>query len=155
MEIERKFLVKQMPEKLDSYERVDIVQGYIFFDPALRLRMQGDTYIITMKSSGGLIRQEYEMEISKDEFDSMWNKIDGCAIHKTRYKIPLDNGLICELDVFHEDFESLVTAEVEFDSLEAADKFIIPLWFGREVTGDKSYSNGSMAKTGKIPTTNT
>ncbi|MDR2898992.1 MAG: CYTH domain-containing protein [Clostridiales bacterium] len=151
MEIERKFLVNKIPENIDSYEPVDIVQGYIFFDPALRLRKQGDTYIITMKSSGGLVRQEYEMEISEHEFNRMWEKVEGHIIDKTRYKIPLENSLVCDLDVFHKNFDKLVTAEVEFESVKASAKFIPPCWFGREVTGNKSYANSAMAETGRIP----
>ena len=44
--------------------------------------------------------------------------------------------------------EGLVTAEIEFPSLEASEGFAPPQWIGREVTGDARYANQSLALAG-------
>ena len=43
------------------------------------------------------------------------------------------------------DIEALVVAEVEFPDRTACRKFKAPAWFGREVTGNKRYSNVRLA----------
>ena len=60
LEIERKFLVKKIPEELDIVDAVDIQQGYIFSNKEieLRIRIKNDSFFHTIKSSlpGGLQR---------------------------------------------------------------------------------------------------
>ena len=80
MEIERKFLIKRLPEGLDTYEHHEISQGYISTYPVMRIRQLDESYILTMKSSGLLTREEYEMSISKEEFDNLTAKVDGNVI---------------------------------------------------------------------------
>ena len=77
----------------------------------------------------------------------MWNKTRGKRIQKTRYLMRLGE-LVVEIDVFHNRFEGLNLAEVEFKSREQAECFVPPKWFGREVTDDAHYSNRNLATYG-------
>ena len=49
MEIERKFLVKTLPEGLDSYKCKHIEQGYLNTNPDVRIRKSDEDYILTYK----------------------------------------------------------------------------------------------------------
>ena len=144
MEIERKFLIKRLPEGLDTYEHHEISQGYISTYPVIRIRKLDETYILTMKSSGLLTREEYEMSISKEEFDNLTAKVDGNVIMKTRYYIPI-NDLMIELDIFHGCFEGLMYAEVEFPDEETAKAFNPPEYFGEDVTEKSGYQNSALS----------
>lgn len=142
MEIERKFLIKEMPQ-LQKYESKDIIQGYLNTDPVVRVRRDGEKYYMTYKGKGLLAREEYNLPLNPEAFEHMLPKCDGRIINKTRYLIPYDKYTI-ELDVFHGDHAPLIMAEVEFDSIEEANAFNPPAWFGDDVTNDSRYHNSNM-----------
>ena len=50
-----------------------------------------------------MIRKEYNLPLTKESYEHLKEKIDGRLIEKTRYLIPLDNGLTAELDIFEGD----------------------------------------------------
>lgn len=152
-EIERKFLIKSIPENLEIYNKHNIKQAYISTDPTMRLRQQDNKYIFTFKGSGTILKQEFEYELTKEQFDKLWKKVETKKIVKTRYLIPIENNLIIELDIYKDDLEGFINAEVEFETLEQAENFIPPKWFGEEVTNDKRYSNSSLSING-IPVKN-
>lgn len=145
MEIERKFKVKFLPE-LSNYPFYEITQMYLSNDLDIRIRKKDDEYFITRKSNGTIARQEEETSISKEAYHILSNLLVGREIAKTRYLIPLDDGLVAELDIYHENLEGLLTVEVEFKSLIDAQNFILPLWFGEEITEDERYKNKNLAK---------
>ena len=149
-EIERKFLVKELPKLpgLTSGTRVD--QGYIAVGSdgtEVRLRRKGERFLQTVKRGSGLKRSEVEVELSRDQFDSLWPQTEGRRVTKDRYEIPHEGRLI-ELDVFHGVLEGLIIAEVEFDSVDDSAEFAPPKWFGEEVTEDEKYRNRSLAING-------
>ena len=144
MEIERKFLIAMMPDNLPGYPHHEIEQGYLCTDPVIRIRRQDDDYILTYKSGGLLAREEYNLPLNAHAYRHLREKTDGRRISKTRYLIPLDPYTI-ELDVFHEDLSPLVLAEVEFESIEAAQSFVPPDWFGEDVTYDGRYHNSYLS----------
>lgn len=146
MEIERKYLIKSSAPDLQGFKALDIIQGYISFSPTIRLRKQNDSHFLTVKSSGLLEREEFELPISHESFENLWKKIESYPVEKIRYLIPLENGLIAELDVYKNDLEPLRTVEVEFESVEASEAFIPPEWFAEEVTFDHRYKNGNIAR---------
>jgi CYTH domain-containing protein len=63
----------------------------------------------------------------------------------------IDLGDEVEVDVYADQLDGLVIAEVEFDSEADADRFEPPAWFGREVTGEVKYSNVNLAVDGLPP----
>ena len=70
MEIERQFLVTELPPLPKEYE--SIRQGYVAFLPEIRIReINGRQYVLTVKRGAGLVRAEWETDISKEEFDSL------------------------------------------------------------------------------------
>ena len=60
--------------------------------------------------------------------------------------------MAAEVDVYDGAHDGLVTAEIEFGSVEACERFSPPAWLGREVTGDARYANQSLAVNGRPPT---
>lgn len=147
MEIERKFLIKKedLPN-LNDYSFHKIEQGYLCTEPVVRIRRQDEDYYLTYKSKGLLSREEYNLPLTKEAYEHLRPKADGIVISKTRYLIPEKNGLTIELDVFHDDYEGLLLAEVEFPSEEAANSYLPPSWFGEDVTYSTKYHNSNMSK---------
>ena len=144
MEIERKFLVKELP-KLSDYKYHDLTQAYLNRDPVLRIRKEDDEYYFTYKGKGLLAREEYNLPLNKESFDNLLPKAEGKVISKRRYLIPYD-GYTIELDVFEGDLAPLIMAEVEFNSVEEANSFVGPEWFGEDVTEDRRYHNSNLSK---------
>jgi len=150
-EIERKFLVKETPQGLESFPASEISQGYLAVtddDTEIRIRRKGKKYYETVKSGKGLKRKEVEVEIGEKAFRSLWPLTEGKRVGKTRYEIPY-GGLVIELDVYSGALEGLVVAEVEFASEEDSARFTPPGWFGEEVTHDARYGNKHLALYGK------
>lgn len=144
MEIERKFLVNSLPN-LNNYQKYEISQGYISMEPTIRIRKKDDVYYLTKKGKGSLIREEIEEEISKEVFEILISLIQTRLIEKTRYKIPLENGQMAELDIYHKDLIGLSTVEVEFKTIKEAQSFIPPNWFGKDITEDNRFKNNNLA----------
>lgn len=144
MEIERKFLIPELPADLESYPSTHIWQGYLCARPTIRIRHEGRKYILTYKGKGMLAREEYNMPLTRGGFEHLAEKIDGIPIVKTRYRIPLKPYTV-DLDVFEGEHEGIWMAEVEFPTVEEAEAFVPPAWFGPEVTYDHRYHNVCLA----------
>ena len=142
MEIERKFLIKELPD-LSKYEYVEIEQGYLSTSPVVRIRKKNENYILTYKGSGLMAREEIEAALTKEAYEHLATKIDGHLITKRRYLIPLEPYTI-ELDVFSGHMAGLIMAEVEFPTEDEAKSFTPPAWFGEDVTSDRRYHNSNM-----------
>ena len=145
MEIERKFTVKELPENLSNYPCKRIEQGYLCTKPVLRVRRKGEEYWLTYKGEGLLVREEHEFPLTAEACHHLLAKVDGRIIQKDRYHIPCGEYTI-ELDVFDGELAPLVIAEVEFPSVEAANAFVPPAWFGEDVTENPAYSNSNLSK---------
>jgi len=146
MEIERKYLVRELPSDLDSYPHTEIEQGYLCTSPTLRIRRMGDVFILTVKehiigNTTAIQNREEEFSMPRESYERLKAKCDGNLVSKTRYRIPLYNSLTAELDIFHGAHEGLRLVEVEFPSVEAADAFTPPAWFGEDVSTDPRYRN--------------
>ena len=152
-EIERKFLVKKVPDELSLYESHHIKQAYISTDPTIRIRQKDDEYILTVKGSGLMKKIEYELPLTEEQFAKLSKKIEYNIVEKTRYIIPLNNGLNAELDIYEGFLKGFMNVEVEFSSTKDAILFDPPTWFGKEVTQDYRFRNSNLAKFG-IPRNN-
>ena len=148
MEIERKYLVKTLPENLESYECKHIAQGYLCTDPVLRIRRSNDEYFLTYKGQGLMAREEQEFPISEEAFEHLLRKTDGVLLSKIRYLIPLDAKHTAALDIFQGAHAPLRLVEVEFESIEDAESFVAPDWFGDDVTNSGEYHNSNLSKRG-------
>jgi len=150
-EIEKKFLVIELPPDLENYPKNEIMQGYLIVtenDIEIRIRKKGDRFSETVKAGSGLVRQESEKEITEEAFFDHWPLTKDKRIKKIRYDIEYGGKLI-ELDIYSGQLEGLVVAEVEFDSEEESGLFQPPQWFGEEVTHDERYKNKNLALHGK------
>jgi adenylate cyclase len=149
MEIERKFLVPEPPGDLGSHPSRHVEQGYLAIGkPAeVRLRRVGDERTLTVKRGSGEVRDEQEIELSREQLDRLWPLTEGMRVTKTRHLIPAGERTI-ELDVYEGPLEGLLTAEVEFPSQRDSHAFEPPAWFGEEVTDDDRYKNEALARDG-------
>lgn len=146
MEIERKFLIKKLPDNLTSYKARKIEQAYLCTDPVVRVRRDNDVYYLTYKSRGMIVREEYNLPLTKEAYGHLLAKADGNIITKTRYEIPEKDNLTIELDVFEGKFDGLLLAEVEFASEEEALGYIPPEWFGEDVSNSTKYHNSTLSR---------
>lgn len=147
LEIERKFLVERLPGELNEHPHESIVQGYVASvrdGNEVRLRQKGEKFFLTIKSGGGVIRQEGEIAIDREQFEALWPFTGERVVEKIRYRIEWD-GKTIELDVYSGQLEGLTTAEVEFGSEEESGTFVPPEWLGEEVSEDRRYKNESLA----------
>jgi len=143
-EIERKFLVKN-PGIVSSYTGLPYVQGYVSTDETeVRIRVAGNRAYLTLKGvAKGPARDEYEYEIPVDDANAMLVNFCGDRqVRKVRYRVPVDSHTF-EVDVYAGENEGLVVAEVELSSDE--ETVNLPVWVGKELTGDKRFSNRSLA----------
>ena len=152
VEIERRFLVdiKDVP----SFEQCDmsyIEQGYLEGLERIRIRWERcarrDTYTKTFKSGSGISRTEIESLITRATYMRL-EKHTACTLEKSRYFIPLADGHIAELNIFHGKLHGYVQLEVEFKTLKAAEAFVPDPWFGLEVTDDFQHTNYNLARSG-------
>lgn len=149
-EIERKYLLDGMPEGWESLESEAIAQGYIGFTDEgveIRVRQRGAKYYQTLKSGSARERRELELDITQEQFEALWAWTGGKRLRKTRFYMPFGESTI-EIDRYEEGLDGLVVAEVEFPSLQAADAFVPPAWFGREITEEANFRNRELAMRG-------
>jgi adenylate cyclase len=132
---------------MDHCRRFEIEQGYLATESAgrqVRLRRRDNRASLTFKVGRGSHREEREIRLSAKQFAALWPGTAGRRLRKVRYEIPWKNVVI-EIDVYLGRHSGLVVAEVEFPDRLTCRKFKPPSWFGREVTGEKRYSNVRLA----------
>ncbi|MCM1577428.1 MAG: hypothetical protein NC078_01350 [Ruminococcus sp.] len=157
LEIERKFLIEGTSEVFEKCaEKITILQIYLTrSDPDIQRRIRswetaGEIkYFYTEKRFiSPAVREENEREISREEFENLKSQADPdlAPIEKVRRILPYE-GQSLEIDSYS--FEpSLATMELELDSEDR--EIIFPPFVNiiKEVTGDKDYSNASLALKG-------
>lgn len=92
------------------------------------------------------MREEIEVDISKEEFDQLRFQVENHFLEKTRYTMPHE-WLKIELDIY-KNLQWFKTAEIEFASKRDAKKFIVPEWFGEELTTMREANNAYIANHG-------
>lgn len=146
-EIERKFLVRKLPDNLAAYPSNELAQGYLVSTGdglQVRLRKESSRYSLTYKRGLGNVREEREVALTPEQFETLWPATEGKRLSKTRYEIPFGDRVV-EIDIYSGKHDGLVVAEVEFDDEESAINFQPPDWLGEDVTGDPRYSNQLLA----------
>lgn len=148
MEIERKFLpdMEHLPFCPEDYPCRQIEQGYLCTEPVVRIRRDNDEYFLTYKSKGLMVREEYNLPLTRSGYEHLLAKADGRIITKKRYVIPLEDDLKLELDIFEGDLSPLVIAEIEFPDEETARAFQAPEWLGEDVTYSSLYHNSTLSR---------
>jgi adenylate cyclase len=146
-EIERKFLVRRMPPDLKKFPHDLIEQGYLAAGRGglqVRLRKKGSVLSLTYKQGTKGAREEREVRLSLEQFNTLWPATAGRRLTKVRYDVPWKHHTI-EIDVYRGRHDGLVVAEVEFDDQRSCADFEPPDWLDRDVTGKPKYSNVALA----------
>ena len=143
-EIERRFLIGNGPVPFDGKRPIQIKQGYILLakNKQLRIRIVNDKKAcICLKYTSKLVRDEYEYDIPLTDGVEIFDKCD-LTITKTRYTMKKPKYTI-DIDIY---VTGLVVIEVEFKNEKEANEFTPLNWMGEEITGNKLYSNITLAK---------
>ncbi len=145
-EIERKFLVAGGEWRKQVTRSMAFRQAYVasMEDRSVRVRIvdRRDATLTVKIGASALVRDEYEYAIPLEDAEELMQSAPGVVIEKTRHTVE-HGGFTWEIDVFEGQYEGLVVAEVEMHN-ENADPDL-PAWLGREVTGDRRFSNQSLA----------
>ena len=143
-EIERQFLCRGVDGTvLDGADGVvRIRQGYLTSgEPAVRVRRKNDAWVLTVKTGGGLVREEVEVDVDPESGLALMEMAGESRLEKTRYLIGP-----WELDVFEGKLQGLIVLELE---LPAEDAPTPPFPQGidviRDVTGTAEYRNQVLA----------
>lgn len=145
-EIERKFLVAGGEWRKQVTRSMAFRQAYVasMEDRSVRVRIvdRRDATLTVKIGASALVRDEYEYAIPLEDAEELMQSAPGVVIEKTRHTVE-HGGFTWEIDVFEGQYEGLVVAEVEMHD-ENADPDL-PAWLDREVTGDRRFSNQSLA----------
>jgi adenylate cyclase len=145
IEIERKFIVKDLQWMSKSTKPKYIRQGYLSTEPnrTVRIRVVNNIGKITIKGANqNGSRPEYEYDIPLGDAKELLDKL--CPkpqIEKNRYEIIVGSHT-WEVDEFLGANDGLIIAEVELENIN--EKILIPEWAGLEVTTDHRYSNSNL-----------
>lgn len=148
-EIERKYLIIDIPSNLKVVKEKRIFQTYLAIgEEEVRIRKStselSEEFVMTIKKGNSVVREETEFAISKETYLQLLSD-ERKPLIKTRQVVEMENHLF-EIDFYVNYLSELTTVEVEFQSEEEANAFIKPEWFGDEVTSDSRYKNQSLWK---------
>ncbi len=148
IEIERRFLVKNEDWQSKIVLSEDFSQAYLASNPnewTTRVRIiDNNQAFLTLKSTiNELVNYEFEYEIPLKDAIELFN-LSKYKIAKTRYQVKI-NKKYWVVDSFYGSNSSLKIAEIELSS--ESEEVEIPSWCDQEITGIKSLSNASLAKT--------
>ena len=161
-EVERRFLVENIDGiDLSQFEKKEIEQYYLYRDKIVSVRKRklvmpnGDThYIHTVKYKLGENKfpEEYEVELTKEQYEALEVTDLTKHIEKDRYIIPVNHfegyekysTPVIELDIFKGYLEGLIFAEIEFSDENIARNFVPMPWFDVELT--HKLTNGKMSR---------
>ncbi len=151
-EIERKFLVSHDGWRDGADKGSVLRQAYIVTmeDRSVRVRISDETTArMTVKvGKSALVRDEFEYDIPLSDARDLIDLAVGIVIEKVRYRVP-HAGFVWEVDVYDGALLGLVIAEVEMKSED--DRPDLPDWLGKEVSGERRYSNHYLALAGHPP----
>jgi len=145
LEIERKFMMDGFPVGLDLISEVDIEQGYVSIDPEVRIRKAVDKHTgreefrMTIKGDGDLTRNEIETNITSDFYYDTVDFLDVNMIQKDYKKYKLGQWKFEVACVDPGTDREFFYGEIEFPTEQDAKDFVVPSYFGREITFNDEY----------------
>ena len=159
LEIERKFLVK-MPDlkKLDLIKLIDIKQTYLFdgkngSQRRVRKISCGDRISMTYTEKNFIspvVREESEKTINSSEYNSLLKDAKDTAPVEKKRAVFLYKNQKFELDIYPFS-QKYAILELELESPDQKINFPSCVNVLKEVTGDRHYSNLTLANAGKFP----
>lgn len=131
MEIERKFLIKKLPD-ISGITPIRYERYFLKNEDGIEERVQkkGNKYEYESKRLiSELERTRDKKEISEEEFEKLKLK-GGEAIIRDGYA--LDDRV--SIKIYHGRFAGLKRAEIEFGTVEEAKEYQPESWMGKEIT---------------------
>lgn len=160
-EIERKFLVnleeavQVLQEAVTSVDEIE--QAYLVDSAHCEVRIRLTRVILPLHRAGalsatltakgprvGATRAEPESSLDPRAARDMISLAPWPKLKKLRHKIPAEDGLVWEIDVYTVGDRQVAVAEIELPSEDH--EFKRPTWLGREVTGEPEWDNRNIAK---------
>ncbi|MFD2670016.1 CYTH domain-containing protein [Marinicrinis sediminis] len=156
LEIERKYRLTQYPHEwiengtLQVLKRQYMEQTYLAHtrDQEVRIRKISDLnhseqceYTHTIKQGFGMTREEFELKLLPEIYEQLLASLGKIPLQKTRTTLAWETYKL-EIDEYHQ--YDMQVVEVEFDSVEQAEQFQPPPWFGNEVGVEEEYRNKTM-----------
>ncbi len=153
MEIEKRFKINgDIPFDLVT-SRIYIEQTYSSImdkhgKPDVRIRKsltdKGTMYTHTVKynTDSKNTRIELEQDISDEVYNEIFDVIDKKPLRKNRYIVPIQDGLVAEIDEFLD--KDIIVIEVEFETEDEMNDFTKrqkPDFFGDEIVDKKSLNS--------------
>ena len=151
IEYERTYLPGSLPDDLDRWPSVKVVDVYLPSDrsehPRLRVRRRGDALELTKKlqvrSGDASVYSEVTIPLTESEYREL---VDGRErrLSKTRFSGRW-NGVSMVVDVFEERLRGLALVDVEFECRSAMEHFATPKFFLADVTQESFVAGGLLA----------
>ncbi|MEV6679016.1 CYTH domain-containing protein [Streptomyces erythrochromogenes] len=151
-ETERKYLVLADDPRWRSliHTTHTLRQGYLSPDPEreVRVRVVGDTAaFLTVKGRrSGPTRAEYEYPVPVEDALELLSLCGERVLVKQRHSLP-DDWIVDEYVGAH---AGLTVAEIEWTG-DPASPPPVPPWAGEDITGDRRYSNATLAGGPRFP----
>ncbi len=144
-EIERKFLVKKLPD-LEDISKIQYERHFleISSDREVRIQKKWERYEKETKTKLSDIEYKKEKkEISPEVFDTLKEKSIGTIL---RCSYELSKNPETSLKVYQWLHHWLIRIEVEFISRQEALDFKAPDWYGKEITGTPLANDSKLVK---------
>lgn len=133
METERKFLIQEMPD-LSNLKPIHYERYYLYRDGTIEIRVHrkgGQYELIRKEMVSDLSATKEKLVITAAEFDHL-KQFGAGPILRDGYNLSSNPDI--SIKIYHGKHEGLKKVEVEFNSEHEAESFVIPKWFGREIT---------------------
>jgi len=149
-EIERKYLLRSLPDLVVGSAAQLIEQGYLpgsqVRERLRRLRVGGaERYYRTIKVGDGIDRAEFEEETTRDLFSSMWPLTEGKRVRKRRYRVVFGE-LTWEIDEFLDHPLILAEVEIPHPSIDPDPPEWLRPYVVRQVSGEPEFQNVNLAR---------
>ena len=110
-----------------------------------RIRFRDAKTIFTLKGRlTGATAIELEWSIDRALGEQLVAQQDHPYVEKRRYEWTGTDGFVWEIDEFEGGLDNLIVAEVELPSEDTP--VVLPDWVGVELTGNRGWSNASLAR---------
>lgn len=149
LEIEKTYLIKQLPKNFNRRNFIEITDKYLpanSIHPKIRLRKMGDKMELTKKTpqnTAKSIQNEETIKLSPEEYKS-FEKIKGKSLKKRRYIYKHRNNIV-EIDIYLGDLAGLAIADVEFKGNRQLSTFRKPDFCLKDITSNDVFAAGMLA----------
>ena len=136
---------------MDLGVKVEYKRYFIYSNNGIEMRVQqkGNKFELERKEKvDSLVSKKDKIIITKEEFDIL-RTLSNASIERDSYIVAVD-GYEVSIKVYTGAYKGFIRAEVEFGSREEAEKYIVPDWFGMEITGTKIGRDSGIVKLGRV-----